>query len=30
MKSTTELRFGFEREDIIYIINKLKGGNKWV
>ena len=28
MKSTTELRFGFEREDIIYIINKLKGGNK--
>jgi hypothetical protein len=26
MKSTTELRFGLEREDVIFLLNKLKGG----
>jgi hypothetical protein len=27
MESTTELRFGLEREDVIFLLNKLKGGN---
>lgn len=28
-KQTTELRFGLERQDLIFALNKIKGGKKW-